>query len=109
MKPDTGNLVELRLQLLGGFRVEVGGQLVTTLSSPRLQSLLAYLAFHRATPQHRQHTAFLFWPDTNEAQARTNLRKLLHHLHQAMPAIDDYLLLEGQNWGGGRRRLSASM
>ena len=99
MKLEPCSSVELRLQLLGDFRVEVGGQLVTTLSSPRLQALLAYLALHRAAPQHRQHTAFLFWPDTNEAQARTNLRKLLHHLHQTLPTVDNYLLMEGQNLG----------
>ena len=37
-------------------------------------SLLAYLLFHRDTPQPRQHLAFLLWPDSSESQARTNLR-----------------------------------
>ena len=61
------------------------------ISTARLQSLLAYLVLHRDAPQQRQHLAFLFWPDTTEAQARTNLRQLLHQLRQAFPAIEHFL------------------
>ncbi|HLL80946.1 MAG TPA: BTAD domain-containing putative transcriptional regulator [Ktedonobacteraceae bacterium] len=52
----------------------------------RLQSLLAYLVLHRDVPQQRQRLAFLFWPDTTEAQARNNLRQLLYQLRLAFPA-----------------------
>jgi DNA-binding SARP family transcriptional activator len=55
------------------------------------QSLLAYLVLHRDVPQQRQHLAFLFWPDTTEAQARNNLRQLLHQLRQAFPAVEHFL------------------
>jgi DNA-binding SARP family transcriptional activator len=43
------------------------------------------------TPQSRAHLAFLFWPDTSEAQARTNLRNLLHSLRHALSSLDSYL------------------
>jgi DNA-binding SARP family transcriptional activator len=56
-----------------------------------MQSLLAYLMLHKDAPQTRAHLAFLFWPDTTEAQARTNLRNLLFHLRQALPQADSYL------------------
>jgi DNA-binding SARP family transcriptional activator len=59
--------------------------------SPRLQSLLAYLLLHRDAPQSRAHLAFLFWPESTEAQAQTNLRNLLYHLRHALPDADRFL------------------
>jgi DNA-binding SARP family transcriptional activator len=56
-----------------------------------LQSLVAYLTLHAGTAISRQQIAFLFWADSREAQARTNLRQLLHHLRDALPEIDLYL------------------
>ncbi len=81
----------LHIRLLGGFSLIYDDRQVTGLNSVRLQSLLAYLVLHRDTPQQRQHLAFLFWPDTTEAQARNNLRQLLHQLRQAFPAIEHFL------------------
>ena len=57
----------------------------------RLQALLAYLLLHRDAPQSRQQVAFLFWPDTTEAQAHTNLRQLLHALRHRLPQPETYL------------------
>ncbi len=80
----------LGVQLLGDFRLTYGDQPLTTVNTPRLQALLAYLILHRHAPQARRHLAFLFWPDTNEAQALTNLRNLLHKLRQALPDPDSF-------------------
>ena len=91
---------ELHIRLLGGFQAHsslpgvTGSALVTTLNTPRLQSLLAYLLLYRDTPQMRQHIAFLFWPDSAEDQAQTNLRKLLVHLRQSLPDVDKYVALD---------------
>lgn len=81
----------LRVELFGDFSLTYGDQQVTTIATPRLQSLLAYLVLHRDIPQPRQHLAFLFWPDTNEAQARNNLRQLVHLLRRALPAVERFL------------------
>lgn len=81
----------LRIRLLGGLDVRYGTEPLRTLESPRLQSLLAYLLLHRNAPQPRQHLAFVLWPDSTEAQARTNLRQLLHHLRRALPQSDSFL------------------
>ncbi|HEX6776952.1 MAG TPA: BTAD domain-containing putative transcriptional regulator, partial [Ktedonobacterales bacterium] len=81
----------LHIRLLGDFSLLYGDQPITSLNTTRLQSLLAYLILHRGSPQQRQHLAFLFWPDTTEAQARNNLRQLVHQLRQAFPAIDQFL------------------
>jgi hypothetical protein len=87
----------LRIELMGGFRIVRDGQPVTGVSTIRLQSLIAYLTLHAATPVSRQQLAFLFWTDSREAQARTNLRQLLHHLRLALPESDRYLQMDGQN------------
>jgi DNA-binding SARP family transcriptional activator len=81
----------LSVSLLGDFRLEHHEMPVTGVDTPRLQALLAYLLLHREAHQSRARLAFLFWPDTTEAQARTNLRNLLHHLRRALPDADTYL------------------
>src|ERR1051326_1715261 len=81
----------LHIRLLGDFSLIYDEQQVTSLNTLRLQSLLAYLVLHRDVPQQRQHLAFLFWPDVTEAQARNNLRQLLHQLRQAFPAVEHFL------------------
>ena len=84
----------LHLFLLGEFRVTIGETPVTALDLPRLQSLLAYLVLHHPTPQARSHLAGMLWPDSTDAQARTNLRNLVFKLHQALPHADAWLRLE---------------
>ena len=84
----------LDIRLLGEFSVTVDGEAVNGLNSARLQSLLAYLLLHRASPQSRQQLAFLFWPDTSDSQAQTNLRQLLHSLRRRLPAVADALQLD---------------
>jgi len=86
----------LHIRLLGEFSLTYGDQAVTTVNTARLQSLLAYLVLHRDVPQSRYHLAFQFWPDSTESQARTNLRKLFHQLHQALPEADRFLRADAQ-------------
>jgi DNA-binding SARP family transcriptional activator/predicted ATPase len=86
----------LDVHLLGGLRVILDGKPLSGFDSPRLRSLLAYLLLHRHTPQPRRHVAFLFWPDSTEAQARTNLRQLLHQLRHTLPHVESFARLEGK-------------
>jgi DNA-binding SARP family transcriptional activator/predicted ATPase len=81
----------LHIQLLGGFRAAYDAQPLRLLDPLRLQALLAWLVLRADEPQDRQHLAFTFWPDSAEAQARTNLRQLFHHLRHALPDPDCYL------------------
>lgn len=81
----------LHIHLLGDFRLVSGKAPVTTITVPRIQSLLAYLVLHHDVPQDRSHLAFLFWPDSTEAQAHTNLRQLVHHLRRSVPGADQFL------------------
>jgi DNA-binding SARP family transcriptional activator/tetratricopeptide (TPR) repeat protein len=52
--------------------------------SSRAVVLVAFLACHADTPQSRQRIAGLFWPESTDAQALTNLRRELHHLRQVL-------------------------
>jgi DNA-binding SARP family transcriptional activator/predicted ATPase len=89
-------LVVWKIQLFGGLRLTHREQVVTAVNTNRLQALLAYLALHTGVLQSREHLAFLFWPDSTEAQARTNLRQLLHHLRSALPDGGRFIETESQ-------------
>lgn len=81
----------LRIRLLGALELRLGETALPSLESARAESLLAYLLLHRATAQSRQSLAFLLWPDSTEAQARTNLRHVLHNLRRALPHLEHFL------------------
>jgi DNA-binding SARP family transcriptional activator/predicted ATPase len=85
----------IRIELLGTLRFTLGQQLITSVNTNRMRSLLAFLVLHREAAQSREHLAFLLWPESSEAQARTNLRQLLHNLRRALPV--ECLLLVSDN------------
>jgi predicted ATPase/DNA-binding SARP family transcriptional activator len=89
----------LHIRLLGDFSLIYRDESVASINTPRLHSLFAYLVLHRDAPQLRQHLAFLFWPDTSEAQARNNLRQLLHQLRYALPDADRFLHADARTLG----------
>jgi DNA-binding SARP family transcriptional activator len=78
----------LRVRLLGTVDLQLDNQPLPPLDSARAESLLAYLLLHRDAPQSRQHLAFLLWPRSSEAQAQTNLRKVLLNLRRGLPDAD---------------------
>lgn len=59
--------------------LRLDGRPLPPVESARAESLLAFLLLHRQAPQPRQRQAFGLWPDSTEAQARTNLRHVLHN------------------------------
>ncbi|MEO1351114.1 MAG: BTAD domain-containing putative transcriptional regulator [Cyanobacteria bacterium J06635_15] len=85
----------LQINLLGDFCLIDQSATVIELRL-RSQQLLAYLILHRHTPQPRRRIAGQLWPDALESQARTNLRKELHHLRQACPMIDQLITVTHQ-------------
>ena len=90
-------MTTLRICLLGESRFSYGGELLTKVNKqPLLQELVAYLLLNRATPQSREHISFLFWPDSREDRARTNLRSALHQLRLALPDAESFLIIERQ-------------
>ncbi|MEG4056904.1 MULTISPECIES: BTAD domain-containing putative transcriptional regulator [unclassified Microcoleus] len=89
-------LSTLDIKLLGGFCLSCADKPIVGVTAERPQALLAYLVLHRDIPQTRQRLAFQFWADSTEAQARTNLRRELHHLRQGLPEADRYLLADAK-------------
>jgi len=78
----------LTIHLLGRFHIASGQDEVTGLDRARVQELLTYLLLQRGQPISRHQIAFLFWPDSSEKQALTNLRNLWYRLRQALPYAD---------------------
>ena len=84
----------LHVRLLGAFQIRHYDEAVKGFDQARLQELLAYLLLHRTNPVPRQQLAFLFWPDSTEEQARTNLRNLWHRLRRSLPDADRFLIAD---------------
>lgn len=84
----------LVVQLLGEQRVTADGKTVEVGRSTRALGILSYLILHAGAPQLRRHMAGLFWPNSTDAQARTNLRREIHQLRAAIPGADGCLELD---------------
>jgi DNA-binding SARP family transcriptional activator len=87
--------VRLGVRLLGAVEVILDGRRLRAFNSLRLQRFLALIALRRA-PQHRSRLAFELWPDSDERQARTNLRKLLHDLRHSLPDSGEFVEIDNE-------------
>jgi predicted ATPase/DNA-binding SARP family transcriptional activator len=74
----------LAIQLLGSFRVTLGGKLVTKFESDKVRALLTYLAVEADRPHRREKLAGLLWPGFPEPSARANLSRALLNLRTAV-------------------------
>jgi DNA-binding SARP family transcriptional activator len=79
-------VAELRIELLGGFRVTVAGRAVPDSAWRRrrpaaLVKLLALAPGHRL---HREQVMDALWPDLDPPAAAANLRKAVHHARRAI-------------------------
>ena len=87
--------VRLDVRLLGAVEVILDGQRLRAFDSLRLQRILALIAL-RGDPQHRSRLAFELWPDSDERQARTNLRKLLHEFRKSLPDVSEFADIDNE-------------
>ncbi|WP_346139723.1 ATP-binding protein [Streptomyces virens] len=78
-------------RVLGRFRMGPAGGPPWRLESGRAESLLGLLVLNRDRTHERGRLAGLLWPESSQAQARTNLRHLLHTLRGAVPDLEDVL------------------
>ncbi len=74
----------LRIVLLGEQAIVDDATGAARSRSARTLALAAFLTVHAGAPQTRQRIASLFWPDSTDAQALTNLRRELHNLRHAL-------------------------
>jgi DNA-binding SARP family transcriptional activator len=81
----TGIVSDLRIHLLGVFRVERGGQALPGLEAGKAQELFCYLLLHRQRPHPREALADLLWGEQGPSpQARKHLRQALWQLQAAV-------------------------
>ena len=81
----------LKIKVLGQFDIQLAGQPIKV-STHNAQSLLAYLLLNTGYTHRRTKLAGIFWPDTSESNARSNLRHALWHIRKAIG--HDYLLTD---------------
>src|SRR5499433_1249715 len=81
-----GHVDMLHVSLLGEQLIAGGGGdgAGTRARSSRSVALVAFLVVHAGSPQPRQRIAGLFWPESTDAQALTNLRRELHQLRHVL-------------------------
>ena len=85
----------LQVRLLGAVEIILDGRRLRAFNSLRLQRFLGLIALRR-DPQHRSRLAFELWPDSDERQARTNLRKLLHDFRHSLPDIGEFVEIDNE-------------
>jgi DNA-binding SARP family transcriptional activator/tetratricopeptide (TPR) repeat protein len=92
---DSQPPARLQVRLLGAVEIILDGRRLRAFNSLRLQRFLALIALRR-DPQHRSRLAFELWPDSDEPQARTNLRKLLHDFRHSLPDIGAFVEIDSE-------------
>jgi DNA-binding SARP family transcriptional activator len=82
-------LGQLRIELLGGFRVSIGDRGVPDTAWHRRKpaALVKLLALAPAHQLHREEIMDALWPDLDPEAAGANLRKALHHARRALATI----------------------
>ncbi len=81
----------LTVRLLGRVSVVSNGMALGSLGSGPLLRLVTSLVLRPGVPVSRTELAFRLWPDSTEAQARTNLRKALHQLRHELQDPDRFI------------------
>jgi DNA-binding SARP family transcriptional activator len=85
----------LEVRLLGAVDVILDGRRLGAFNSLRLQRFLALIALRRDL-ENRSRLAFELWPDSDERQARTNLRKLLHDFRHSLPDVGEFVEIDNE-------------
>ena len=88
-------MADLRIELLGGFRVSVGTRLVPETAWRRRKpaALLKLLALAPGHRLQREQAMELLWPELEPPAAAANLRKALHHARRALDRGDAQLIV----------------
>ncbi|MFN0026495.1 MAG: ATP-binding protein [Acidimicrobiales bacterium] len=81
----------LTVRLLGRVSVVSDGVALGSLGSGPLLRLVTSLVLRPGVPVSRTELAFRLWPDSSEAQARTNLRKALHQLRHELHDAERFI------------------
>ena len=75
----------LRIHLLGLPRFFLDSEPFSFSAPPRTLPLFVYLLLSHNQVYERTQVACALWPDESDETARTNLRRHVHYLQQALP------------------------
>jgi predicted ATPase/DNA-binding SARP family transcriptional activator len=87
--PAAATTGHLRVALFGTLRLALDDTALRFAARPMVAPLLAYVALHADAVTPRDDLAFRLWPDDDEDVARTNLRRHLLYLREALPATPE--------------------
>lgn len=79
----------LRIHLFSSLRLFYQDQPLKFSALPKTLPLWSYLLLNRKQVWPRPLLAYTLWPDVNEAEARSNLRRHLYELRRVLPAASD--------------------
>ncbi len=77
-------MADLNVRLFGGFEVWRSAGPSVAFPTRKARALVALLARHPGQRQAREALAAMFWPDSAEPQARSNLRQALKLVRRAL-------------------------
>ena len=92
-------MAKLRLSLLGSLSLHSDDRPIYNITSPKIQALLAYLAFDPERFHRREELVELLWPERRSGVGAQNLRQSLSRLSKALshqPGEPPYLLVTRQ-------------
>ncbi len=96
-------MVELRVHLLGVFRLSLNNRQIPNFASKKAKSLFAYLLLHRGTLVSREVLAEALWGDHGVADLRKAFRQELWCIRAAFRKGDSdpdhYVITDGDNIG----------
>jgi len=87
--------VDVRIELLGGFRVSVGTRVVpeTAWRQRKPAALVKLLALAPGHRLHRERAMDVLWPELDPAAAAANLRKAVHYARRGLAPSDGALMI----------------
>src|SRR6516165_5751565 len=87
---------EIRIELFGGFRVEVDGRSIPEEAwrQRKPAALVKLLALAPRHKLHREQVMDALWPELAPAPAGANLRKALHHARRVAESSTGEPLIE---------------
>jgi len=86
----------LTIKAFGGFSITDGEDELRGFDRARVQELLVYLLLKRGQAIARSEIASLFWPESSQKQAFSNLRNLFYYLRQNIPNQKNFLTSDSQ-------------
>lgn len=92
-------LWRLELATLGGFSARARGAEVGGFESRKARAVLAYLALQEFQAVSRDRLGVLFWPDSEPAAGRRNLRQVIFNLRSVLGAAETCLVATANEVG----------